>query len=196
MSVAEKQAWFILIVFAVTMALFGGSILIFGWHEGLLGILGLYGLTGGVVLIGRSEKKSGKIIWDERDVAIERTANLIGYSIFWVILVIATMMPFFIHGAEHIVSIRAGSLSSQLDTGFIHILHRNVEVVRLDKDTVHCQGVRRQSNASRSNVLSLNLEHSVRSIKIIARPAHQAALVQFRTDGPVEQNDFIAFQEF
>jgi hypothetical protein len=111
MSVPEKQAWFILIVFAVTMALLGGSILIFGWHEGMLGTLGLYGLIGGVGLIGQREKKGGKIIRDERDDAIERTANLIGYSIFWVILVIATMMPFFIYGPDHIVSVRAGSLT-------------------------------------------------------------------------------------
>ena len=111
MSVPEKQAWFILMVFAVTMVLFGGSTLIFGRQEGMLGILGFYGLTGGVVLIGRSVKKDGKIIRDERDVAIERTADLIGYSFFWIILVITTMMPFFIYGAEHVVSVRAGSLT-------------------------------------------------------------------------------------
>ena len=53
MSVLEKQAWFMMIVFLVTMGLFGGSVLIFGWHEALLGTMGFYGLAGGACLIGR-----------------------------------------------------------------------------------------------------------------------------------------------
>ena len=107
MSVLEKQAWFMMIVFLVTMGLFGGSVLIFGWHEALLGTMGFYGLAGGACLIGRREKKAGKTVMDERDTAIERAANLIGYSVFWLVFVLVVMAPFFIYGPDHIIMIKA-----------------------------------------------------------------------------------------
>ena len=108
MSVLEKQAWFIVIVFGITTGHFGGSILIFGWHEALLGTIGFYGLAGGAGLIGRREKKAGKMVMDERDAAIERAANLIGYSVFWIVFVLVVMAPFFIYGPDHIIMIKAG----------------------------------------------------------------------------------------
>ena len=107
-SVLEKQAWFMMIVFLATMGLFGGSVLIFGWLEALLGTMGFYGLAGGAGLIGRREKKAGKTVLDERDTAIERAANLVGYSVFWLVFVLVVMAPFFIYGPDHIIMIKAG----------------------------------------------------------------------------------------
>lgn len=110
MHIQEKQAWYILGVFAVTLA---GTLLVAvltDWHQGSLGMLGLGGFAGFAPLIGRGKKQSGEIVIDERDMEIDRDANLLGYSVFWVLFVLAACGPMFIYGVDTAIEIRTGQL--------------------------------------------------------------------------------------
>lgn len=108
---AEKQAWFTLAVLA-TVTLFAiGLILIRGggWMptSGALGLLGLLGL---VPFFGRKERRAGKVLEDERDREIARTAANAGYAACWVLLVLALLTPMILKGAGATLALRADHL--------------------------------------------------------------------------------------
>lgn len=100
MHVQEKQAWFMLIVMVVTLALWLAVVAVFGFHEATLGVFGLLGLAGFAGLIGRRERKAGMVIMDERDKQIALKATTGGYSVFWLFFVAAAMGPFFVLGPD------------------------------------------------------------------------------------------------
>ena len=68
---------------------------------GLLGICGLLGLS--PILF---KKKTGEVDFDERDLLIQRKALVGAYSIFWVLFVLAAMIPFFVLGSDGKVSVQ------------------------------------------------------------------------------------------
>ncbi len=61
MHFQERQAWFILIVTAVTVALWLVVVAIFGFHEATFGVFGLFGLAGFAVFIGRGSRHDGRL---------------------------------------------------------------------------------------------------------------------------------------
>lgn len=111
MNTQEKQAWYILGVLTLTLVGVFAVGLVTGWHEASLGMLGLGGLAGFAPLIGREKKRSGEITMDERDLQISRKSTIIGYSIFWVLFVLAACGPLFVYGIRAIVEIRTGHLA-------------------------------------------------------------------------------------
>jgi len=68
---------------------------------GLMGISGLMGLS--PVLF---RKQPGGVDFDERDLLIQRKAVIGAYSIFWVLFVLAAMIPFFVRGVDGQVSVK------------------------------------------------------------------------------------------
>ena len=106
MNRQQKIAWFNLV--AITLA-FGLSVTTFcvGFFIfkapvrqaaagfGFMGIMGFIGLT--PVLF---KKDKGKVLADERDLAILRKAAVVAYSVFWVLFVAAAMIPWFITGPD------------------------------------------------------------------------------------------------
>ncbi len=68
---------------------------------GFIGICGLMGLTPFLY-----KKGSDKVSFDERDLMIMRVASLVAYSIFWVLFVLAAMVPFFVLGPKGMVSVK------------------------------------------------------------------------------------------
>lgn len=70
---------------------------------GGLGFLGIGGLTGLSPILFK--KKSG-VDFDERDLLIQRKALIGAYSIFWLLFVLAAMIPFFVLGADGKVSVK------------------------------------------------------------------------------------------
>ena len=133
MHVQEKQAWFILIVFAITVGLYIlGVALIGGFGRGVEGVFGLMGLTGFAGLIGRKERQQGTVIMDERDIQIERFSTLAGYSVFWVIFVLATMIPFLWLGPQAKITLPATLFPISLGiAGAIIFLVKSVVVIVL-----------------------------------------------------------------
>lgn len=105
MSLLERQAWFVIKVILLTGLLY----LVVGacthYHQGALGVFGLLGLIGFVNLIGRKERSAGKVVMDERDLAISRKATLAGYSVFWLFFVAGMMLPFFLYGPQAKITI-------------------------------------------------------------------------------------------
>ncbi|UCF14033.1 MAG: hypothetical protein JSW59_11530 [Phycisphaerales bacterium] len=68
---------------------------------GLIGICGLMGLS--PILFRR---EPGGVDFDERDLLILRKASLGAYSIFWLLFVLAAMVPFFVLGPDGEVSVK------------------------------------------------------------------------------------------
>ena len=68
---------------------------------GFIGICGLMGLSPFLY-----KKGSGKVSFDERDLLIQRNASLGAYSIFWVLFVLAAMVPIFVLGPKGMVSVK------------------------------------------------------------------------------------------
>ena len=112
MHKAQRIAKFNLIVILIALGLsavaVGISYLVIGLPIrravggfGLLGICGLLGLS--PILF---KKKTGEVDFDERDLLIQRKALVGAYSIFWVLFVLAAMIPFFVLGSDGKVSVQ------------------------------------------------------------------------------------------
>jgi len=108
----QKIAWFTLVVIglALVLSLAAVSVAYFGLGLpmraaaggfGFIGIMGFIGLT--PVLF---KKEKGKVEIDERDLLIQKKASLAAYSIFWVLFVLAAMVPWFIIGPKGTITVR------------------------------------------------------------------------------------------
>ncbi len=111
MNRAQKTAWFTLVVLAfalgLSLAAFGVGYFVLGVPArhaaagfGFMGIMGLLGLT--PVLFRKGE---GRVQCDERDLMIQRTANLAAYGAFWVLFVAAAMIPWFVTGPNGTITV-------------------------------------------------------------------------------------------
>ena len=98
MHVRERQAWFVLAVTATTLLLAIILVTLLGFTPPASAAFGVLGLVGATGLIGRRERRAGRVVIDERDREIERAATVAGYSVFWLLFVAAAMAPFFILG--------------------------------------------------------------------------------------------------
>jgi hypothetical protein len=100
----QKVAWFTLVMEAIALGLslvaFGAAYLIFGLpaHRaaGGFGFLGIMGFAALSPLLFKKDRD--KVQLDERDLLIKRKAMLAAYAIFWVLFVLAAMVPFSILG--------------------------------------------------------------------------------------------------
>jgi uncharacterized membrane protein len=124
MNVQEKQAWYILALFALTFAAFAAlTALSFaktgGFHWAVTGAFGLFGLAGLTPLVGRKERREGKVVMDERDEEIGRKATLAGYGVFWMAFVVAGMLPFFIKGPDGQVTLPSEAFPIAIVTGMM-----------------------------------------------------------------------------
>ncbi len=97
MSVAQKHAWFNLFVvgFAAVVVLSLASIR--GW-PGAFGGFGFMGFAGFAPLLYRKSRQA--VLWDERDGEIRRRSVLAGFSVFWVVLVVACLSIPFVYGTS------------------------------------------------------------------------------------------------
>jgi len=68
---------------------------------GFIGICGLMGLS---PLLYKKERD--KVSFDERDLMIHRNASLVAYSIFWVLFVLAAIIPLSVLGPNGMVSVK------------------------------------------------------------------------------------------
>ena len=112
MNRAQKMARFNLIVISTALVLSAIAVSVLYFVVGLpmqraVGGFGFIGICG---LIGLSpflyKKGSDKVRFDERDLMIMRIASLVAYSIFWVLFVLAAMIPFFVLGPKGMVSVK------------------------------------------------------------------------------------------
>jgi hypothetical protein len=112
MNRAQKMARFNLIVILTALILSAIAVSVLYLVVGLpmrraaggFGFIGICGLMGLSPLLYK--KGSGKVSFDERDLLIQRNASLGAYSIFWVLFVLAAMVPFFVLGPKGMVSVK------------------------------------------------------------------------------------------
>jgi len=100
MSVQERQAWFMLAVFAVALVAYFALVLVVGFRLCATGALGLAGFSGFASLIGSKKHREGKVLMDERDQAIAKTASLASFAVFWVCFGVACMTLFYVKGPQ------------------------------------------------------------------------------------------------
>ena len=138
MSVLERQAWFVIRIIVLTVVLYLAVGACTHYHSGALGVFGLIGLIGFIGLIGRKERQAGKVVLDERDLAISRKATLIGYSVFWTVFVPGMMMPFFIYGPNAKITIGTDIPTFLVNASLMVILLvRSVAILILYRRAVH-----------------------------------------------------------
>ena len=99
MSVQEKQAWYQLaaIVFALI------SYLLYFFFLGVMPVLlafSFFALVGIASGIGDKKRREGKVLKDERDRAISKSATLAGYRFFWIYFAAACMIPLLVKGEQ------------------------------------------------------------------------------------------------
>ena len=111
MHVQEKQAWFVLIIIALTLALWLTVVAVFGFSESTFAAFGFCGFAGLAPLIGRRERKAGLITMDERDKQIALNATTGGYSVFWVLFVLTAMAPFSYLGPDATLTLKTTTIS-------------------------------------------------------------------------------------
>ena len=105
MSVLERQSWYVLGVLAVVLVAYLAVGAVLGFRPGSSGMLGFLGLIGLTPLIGRRERRSGRVVTDERDADIARRASLAAYGVFWLCFVAVCMAPFFVRGPHASVTV-------------------------------------------------------------------------------------------
>lgn len=97
MSASQKHAWFNLVVISMSLVAVGCLYPILGWKaHGALGFSGLLGL--GPFFY---RKQKGEVVLDERTILIQQRSALLGYSIFWVVYVLAaSLLSPFVYGID------------------------------------------------------------------------------------------------
>jgi hypothetical protein len=105
MTVQERQAWFTLSIFGLSLIVYLILVSIFGFRESAMGAFGITGFAGFTPLIGRKERRQGKVQMDERDNEIGKAASLAGFAVVWVYFVAVCMLPFFIKGPNATITI-------------------------------------------------------------------------------------------
>jgi len=106
MNRAQRIAWFTLVVLGLALGL---SLAAFCTLHFLLGqpargaavgfgFMGIAGLLGLIPVLFR--KGSCQVQSDERDLLIQRNANIAAYATFWVLFVAAAMVPWFMMGPD------------------------------------------------------------------------------------------------
>lgn len=88
MSASQKHAWFNLVVISLSLVAVGCLYPFLGWKaHGALGLCGVLGL--GPFFY---RKRKGEVVLDERAILIQQRSALLGYSIFWVVYVLAASL--------------------------------------------------------------------------------------------------------
>ena len=76
--------------------------------------------------------------------------------------------------------------------GPVHLPHRDADVVGLDVDAVHRQGVRDQHVAATRRIRPMDPQHRLRRIEIHPPMRHQTPLVQLGPHRPIQQDGSLA----
>jgi hypothetical protein len=107
----QKIAWFTLIVIglALGLSLAAVSVAYFGFGLPMRRAAGGFGFMGVIGFLGLTpllfKEKKGKVEIDERDLLIQKKASLAAYSTFWVLFVLAAMVPWFIIGPKGTITV-------------------------------------------------------------------------------------------
>ena len=109
MNRAQKIAWLIIITITTSVSLTGISVGILYIKYGFpiaaagMGFLGITGICGLAPVVFK--KDQGAVAFDERDILINRKAVNIGFVTGFLIVGLSCMLPFFILGPRHTISV-------------------------------------------------------------------------------------------
>jgi hypothetical protein len=102
MTVAQKEAWFQLVVIAIVAIALLIAVPMMGWKA--LGCFGLLGLLGFSPLFYR--RRAGRIVADERDASIRRRSAAVGFSVTWCVFIGACTSALLVYGDQGSVPVR------------------------------------------------------------------------------------------
>ncbi len=114
MHVQEQRAWFFVVIILVSLLVYGVMVAVLGFQHDAFSAFGIMGLVGFAGLIGARKKRQGLLIMDERDREILRCSIQLGFSVFWVVFVLAMMAPMIILGPDGVITVRASSVAVML----------------------------------------------------------------------------------
>jgi hypothetical protein len=127
----QKAAWFVLIVIAGTLVLYGLTVPVFSWWFGhsmaevavpALGLFGLTGLTGFAGLFYHRLRGQKEPAMDERDWMLSRRAWIAGMAAFWLLFCIGGMgiwaYLYCLRGLQR-VTVPVGVFPGMIFAGFI-----------------------------------------------------------------------------
>lgn len=108
MSASEKHAWFNVVVISICLVAVGCLYPVLGSRaHAALGLSGLLGL--GPFFY---RKRKDEIVVDERAMLIQQRSALLGYSVFWVVYVLAaSLLSLFVYGLDGSVPVAVVQLS-------------------------------------------------------------------------------------
>jgi cation transporter-like permease len=90
------------------------------------GITGALGATG---LIGHRERKRGKVVADERDREIAQTSLAIAFAAFWVLFLIAAVVPMLVLGPRATVHTTSLTAVAWASICFVFVVRSAVTVI-------------------------------------------------------------------
>jgi hypothetical protein len=123
LPVLERQARYYVLAFLVVLVDYAVMVGAFGFPwEPSQAVIGLYGLAGLVNLIGRNERREGKVIMDERDCEIQRKASLGGFASFYLFVWLLWIVFYARAGSEGVVRVRMGQLGFLLMVGMVIVM--------------------------------------------------------------------------
>jgi len=90
MATLEKQAWFTLIIILVTLTAYFALISFGGMLDSTS--LAVFAFAGFLGFFRRSRRRSGELVHDERDLQIEKQALLTSMRVFYVIMILFSVV--------------------------------------------------------------------------------------------------------
>ena len=105
MSVQERRAWFVLAVAVAALILCLVLGVLLGYGLVVFGGLSVLALAAGTGLIAWREQRAGRVVMDERDREIERTASMATGAVFWVLFVAAAVTPSLVLGPHAVMRV-------------------------------------------------------------------------------------------
>ena len=102
MSRQEKRAWILLSIILITLAAYF-ALVSYGWKldSVSLAVLAVFGFLG----FRRNKSRPGEILYDERDLKIERQALLWSLCLFYVLMIVFSVASSFWYGWDTSVSV-------------------------------------------------------------------------------------------
>jgi hypothetical protein len=132
MSTQEKQSFFSIAVLAASALVFVVLIAVTRSQIVASSAFALTALLPAERLIDRRERRSGRVIYDERDAAINTRATNFAHFLFWLAFVAAAMAPFFILGPNAILRIKTTDICFVIWCAvFIVILTKSIATIVL-----------------------------------------------------------------
>ncbi|MFO0909025.1 MAG: hypothetical protein U0794_11870 [Isosphaeraceae bacterium] len=130
MTVAQKQAWYGLLVSLASCVLVAS---LWPWlgpiAQAGFGVLGLHGLTPWLF-----RRRTSGVTWDERDTAIQRRSIVVAYAVFWLVFVLTCVSLPLVYGWSGAVPVPLVQASVWLAWVLITVVNSSATLVQYGRE--------------------------------------------------------------